>query len=73
MKLFTRLFLILGITLAGWSSVAWEIRDGVRLMVEHKLFRTILVLNHYRSFSKRTGTSFPDAFAWDLGALISYL
>jgi hypothetical protein len=26
---------------------------------------------HYRSFSKRTGTSFPDAFAWDLGALIA--
>ncbi len=70
MKLFSRLFLILGITLTGWSSVAW----GYTGWCSPKTGTPTEYSYNFGAFtvseaSKNTaGTSFPDAFTWDLGA-----
>ncbi|QET49159.1 hypothetical protein [Klebsiella michiganensis] len=70
MKLFTRLFLILGITLTGWSSVAWgdtgwcTPTGGTQSFSYNFGTKTIT-----DSSQNATGTSFPDAFSWDLGQM----
>lgn len=68
MKLFARLFLIIGITLTGWSSVAWGYTgwctpdNGTQSFIYN--FGTMNVTDSSKNVS---GTSFPDAFTWDLG------
>ncbi|MFH5046488.1 hypothetical protein ABWM37_26410 [Klebsiella michiganensis] len=68
MKLFTRLFLILGVTLAGWSSVAWGYTgwctpdNGTQAFSYNFGSKTVT-----DPAQNAPGTSFPDAFAWSLG------
>ncbi len=69
MKLFTRLFLILGITLAGWSSVAWGYTGWCT--------PTNGTQNYNYNFGTKTitdpsqniaGQTYPDAFSWNLNS-----
>ncbi|HHN4452929.1 TPA: fimbrial protein [Klebsiella michiganensis] len=68
MKLFSRLFLILGITLAGWSSVAWGYTglctplNGT--MTYNYNFGTMNITDVTNNVA---GKSFPDVYTWDLG------
>ncbi|MCW9621942.1 hypothetical protein ORL69_25140, partial [Klebsiella michiganensis] len=68
MKLFTRLLLILGVTLAGWSSVAWGYTgwctpdNGTQNYIYN--FGTMNVTDPSKNVA---GSSFPDVFTWDLG------
>lgn len=68
MKLFSRLFLILGVTLAGWSSVAWgytgwcSANNGTQPFSYNFGNKTVS-----DSSQNVPGTTFPDAFTWNLG------
>lgn len=66
MKLFTRLFLILGITLTGWSSVAWGYTnycDPIGGTYHYTYdFGSINVTDPN---ANTAGTSFPDVYTWN--------
>ncbi|WP_192830795.1 fimbrial protein [Klebsiella michiganensis] len=68
MKLFSRLLLILGITLAGWSSVAWGYTGFCTpvngTMSYNYNFGTMNITDFANNVA---GKSFPDAYTWDLG------
>lgn len=66
MKLFTRLLLILGVTLAGWSSVAWGYTgwctavDGTQTYSFN--FGSKIITDPTQNTA---GQSYPDVYSWD--------
>lgn len=68
MKLFSRLFLILGVTLAGWSSVAWGYTGWCSPDNGTQSFSYNFGSKVISDPSQNApGTSFPDVFMWSLG------
>lgn len=68
MKLFSRLFLILGITLAGWSSVAWGYTGWCTAVNGTQTFTYNFGSMSITDASQNVaGKTFLDAYTWNLG------
>lgn len=72
MKLFSRLFLILGITLTGWSSVAWGYTYACEPASSTREFSASFGTYTVTDSSKNTaGALFPDAASYNAGGYAS--
>ncbi|EMM5895949.1 fimbrial protein [Klebsiella michiganensis] len=68
MKLFTRLLLIFGITLAGWSSVAWGYTGWCTPVNGTQNYAYNFGTKNITDASQNiAGQTYPDAFSWSLG------
>lgn len=66
MKLFTRLLLILGITLAGWSSVAWGYTGWCSAVDGTQAYSFNFGSKIITDPSQNTaGQSYPNVYSWD--------
>lgn len=72
MKLFSRLFLVLGITLTGWSSVAWGYTYACEPASSTREFSANFGTYTVTDSSKNTtGALFPDAASYNAGGYAS--